>query len=72
MPFSLKDMTLDDVLSAVKFGQRPLGMIFETSSKSHDLSRWKAPGGARELTQNLQQVRKTPSWPRSWADFSLF
>ena len=25
------------------------------------------PGGKRPLTQ----VRKTPSWPRSWANFSL-
>jgi hypothetical protein len=24
------------------------------------------------LSELLSQVRKTPSWPRSWANFSLF
>ena len=72
MPFSRKDMTLDDVLNAVKFGQRPLGMIFETSNKGSDLSHWKAPDGAQGRPQDPQPVRKTPSRPRYWANFSLF
>ena len=36
------------------------------------------PGGGFQTPQmferlrNSSQVRKTPSWPRSWANFSLF
>ena len=29
-------------------------------------------GGAAGWRAVLDQVRKTPSWPRSWANFSLF
>ena len=31
-----------------------------------------ATGGHLEIVQLLLQVRKAPSWPRSWATFSLF
>jgi hypothetical protein len=30
------------------------------------------PAQTKRLAQLLAQVRKTPRWPRSWANFSLF
>ena len=29
-------------------------------------------GKAMAIEPEIMQVRKTPSWPRSWANFSLF